>query len=68
LLDKISAPTLVVWGEADPWLPAAVGAELAERIPGARLALLPGSGHLVQEDQPDELTRLLGVYLKSVFT
>jgi pimeloyl-ACP methyl ester carboxylesterase len=68
LLDKISAPTLVVWGEADPWLPAAVGAELAERIPGARLAVLSGAGHLVQEDQPDELTRLLGVHLKSVFT
>jgi pimeloyl-ACP methyl ester carboxylesterase len=68
LLDRISAPTLVVWGDADPWLPAAVGAELAERIPGARLALLSGAGHLVQEDQPDELTRLLAVHLKSVFT
>jgi pimeloyl-ACP methyl ester carboxylesterase len=68
LLGKISAPTLVVWGEADPWLPAAVGAELAERIPGARLALLSAAGHLVQEDQPDELTRLLGVHLESVFT
>jgi pimeloyl-ACP methyl ester carboxylesterase len=68
LLGKIGAPTLIVWGDADPWLPAAVGAELAERIPGARLALLSGAGHLVQEDQPDELTRLLGVHLESVFT
>lgn len=68
LLDKITAPTLVVWGEADPWLPAADGAELAERIPGARLALLPTAGHLVQEDQPDELTRLLGEHLDSAFT
>jgi pimeloyl-ACP methyl ester carboxylesterase len=68
LLGKISVPTLVVWGEADPWLPAAVGAELAARIPGARLTLLPGAGHLVQEDQPDEVTRLIGVHLESVFT
>jgi len=68
LLDKIGAPTLVAWGEDDPWLPAAVGAKLADRIPGARLTLLRGAGHLVQEDQPDELTRLLGVHLKSVFT
>jgi hypothetical protein len=30
--------------------------------------LLSGAGHLVQEDQPDELTRLLGVHLESVFT
>jgi pimeloyl-ACP methyl ester carboxylesterase len=68
LLDRISAPTLVVWGEADPWLPGAVGAELPERIPGTRLAPLPGAGHLVQEDQPDELTRLLAEHLESVFT
>jgi pimeloyl-ACP methyl ester carboxylesterase len=68
LLDKITAPTLVIWGEADPWLPAAVGSELAERIPGARLALLRTAGHLVQEDQPDELTRLLDGHLDAVFT
>jgi pimeloyl-ACP methyl ester carboxylesterase len=68
LLHKITAPTLVIWGEADPWLPAADGAELAERIPGARLALLPTAGHLVQEDQPDGLTRLLGEHLDSAFT
>jgi pimeloyl-ACP methyl ester carboxylesterase len=68
LLDKITAPTLVIWGEADPWLPAADGAELAERIPGARLALLPTAGHLVQEDHPDELSRLLGEHLDSAFT
>jgi pimeloyl-ACP methyl ester carboxylesterase len=46
LLDQITVPTLVIWGKADPWLPAADGAELAERIPGARLALLPTAGHL----------------------
>jgi len=67
LLDQIDAPTLVIWGEADPWLPASVGAELAERIPGARLALLPGAGHLVQEDEPDELVRLLGAHLDAAF-
>jgi pimeloyl-ACP methyl ester carboxylesterase len=68
LLGKVTAPTLVIWGEADPWLPAAVGAELAERIPGARLELLRTAGHLVQEDQPDELMRLLDEHLDSVFT
>jgi pimeloyl-ACP methyl ester carboxylesterase len=68
LLGTVTAQTLVIWGEADPWLPAAVGAELAERIPGARLELLRTAGHLVQEDQPDELIRLVGGHLDSVFT
>jgi pimeloyl-ACP methyl ester carboxylesterase len=63
LYGQITAPTLVVWGEADPWLPLAQGRELARRIPGARLAIVPGAGHLVQEDQPDELARLLGEHL-----
>ena len=53
LYGQITVPTLVVWGEADPWLPVARGRELARRIPGARLEVLSGSGHLVQEDEPD---------------
>jgi pimeloyl-ACP methyl ester carboxylesterase len=67
LLDRITVPTLVLWGQEDPWLPPERGAELARRIPTARLALLPTAGHLVQEDQPDELTRLLGEHLAAAF-
>ena len=67
LYAQITAPTLVIWGEADPWIPAARGAELARRIPGARLEILPTAGHLVQEDQPDELARLLRGHLDTAF-
>ena len=48
-------------------IPAARGAELARRIPGARLEILPTAGHLVQEDQPDELARLLCGHLDTAF-
>jgi pimeloyl-ACP methyl ester carboxylesterase len=65
LYGQITAPTLVVWGEADRWIPVEHGRELARRIPGARLEVLPGSGHLVQEDEPDELARLLAEHLGS---
>lgn len=67
LYGQIAAPTLVIWGEADPWLPVARAAELAQRIPGARLELLPSAGHLVQEDRPDELARLLAGHLDAAF-
>jgi pimeloyl-ACP methyl ester carboxylesterase len=67
LYSQITAPTLVIWGEADPWLPAARAVELAQRIPGARLELLPAAGHLVQEDRPDELIRLLDEHLDGAF-
>jgi pimeloyl-ACP methyl ester carboxylesterase len=63
LLGNVEAPTLVVWGEADPWLPVDVGRDLAARIPGARFELIAGAGHLVQEDAPDELAQLLDEHL-----
>jgi pimeloyl-ACP methyl ester carboxylesterase len=65
LYGRITAPTLVIWGEEDPWIPVGRGVELAGRIPGARLEVLPRAGHLVQEDEPDELVRLLREHLES---
>jgi pimeloyl-ACP methyl ester carboxylesterase len=65
LYGQVAAPTLVVWGERDPWIPVERGRELARRIPGARLDILPGAGHLVQEDEPEELARLLFSFLRS---
>jgi pimeloyl-ACP methyl ester carboxylesterase len=63
LYDQITSPTLVIWGEQDPWLPVSRGVELARRIPGSRLELLRTAGHLVQEDEPEELNRLLAAHL-----
>ena len=59
LYGRITTPTLVIWGAADPWIPVERGGELARRIPSARLEVLPDTGHLVQEDRPDELVRIL---------
>jgi pimeloyl-ACP methyl ester carboxylesterase len=55
----IDIPVLVCWGAEDAWIPVAKGHELASRIPGAQLRLIPGAGHLVQEDAPAELTEAL---------
>jgi pimeloyl-ACP methyl ester carboxylesterase len=63
LYGQITTPTLVVWGAADPWIPVTRGRELARRIPGARLEVLADAGHLVQQDRPDDLTRLLVQHL-----
>jgi len=53
---EIRLPTRILWGADDTWIPPAKGHELASLIPGARLELIPGAGHLVQEDAPAELT------------
>ncbi|MCF8207416.1 MAG: alpha/beta fold hydrolase [Methylotenera sp.] len=48
-LPRITAPTLVLHGEADPLIPVAAAHDLARRIPGARLQTLPGWGHDLPE-------------------
>lgn len=45
MLKTITAPTLVIHGEADPLVPLAGGKDTAENIPGARLMTIPGMGH-----------------------
>ncbi|MGP3968310.1 alpha/beta fold hydrolase [Streptomyces sp. 6N223] len=55
MLPRITAPTLVLWGELDALVPVAHGERYAELIPGARLEVLPGVGHAASLECPDEL-------------
>jgi 3-oxoadipate enol-lactonase len=49
-LAAVAVPTLVMHGDADLLIPTSNGERLAERIPGARLVLIPGAGHMLQAD------------------
>lgn len=51
-LSEITAPTLVIHGENDRLVPAANGRLIAERIPSAKLVLLPHASHIFMTDQP----------------
>lgn len=51
-LEAVRAPTLILWGARDPLLPPAHGRELARRLPGARLRLLPDAGHVPMYESP----------------
>jgi pimeloyl-ACP methyl ester carboxylesterase len=44
-VERISAPTLLIWGDTDPISPVAVGKHLERRIPNARLHVVPGGDH-----------------------
>ncbi|GAB2573714.1 alpha/beta hydrolase [Streptomyces capparidis] len=52
----VGLPVTVCWGGADSWIPVERGEELVKLLPDARLRVLEGAGHLVQEDAPAELT------------
>ncbi len=49
LLSRISAPTRIVHGIADPLVPVACAHQLANHIPGAQTDLIPGMGHDLPE-------------------
>jgi pimeloyl-ACP methyl ester carboxylesterase len=51
----IKAPTLVMIGEDDLLAPAKYGRFLADRIPGARVAAFPQTGHMVHLERGREL-------------
>ena len=60
LLGSATVPIDVIWGADDDWLDLAYARRLADALPGpTRLAVVPGAGHMVPEDQPAELLRLL---------
>ena len=45
-------PTLIVWGERDPIIPAAHGEAAHAAIPGSRLEIFAGAGHFPHREQP----------------
>lgn len=58
-LRALPHPTLVIWGDRDPWVSSKVGEQLADIIGGSRLVRLPTAGRLVPEDNPEMLSNLL---------
>jgi pimeloyl-ACP methyl ester carboxylesterase len=60
---SILVPVLVCWGRDDAWIPWSRGEQIAALIPNARLELIDGAGHLVQEDAPAALIELVEQFL-----
>ena len=59
LLDQIRCPALVLCGAEDSWAPAARHREMAARIAGATLTLVPECGHMCTLERPEAVTRAL---------
>jgi pimeloyl-ACP methyl ester carboxylesterase len=52
LLSNIHVPTLLVWGDADVRSPMTVAHQMRDAIPGARLAVIAGAGHVSNLEEP----------------
>ncbi len=52
-------PTLLVWGERDPIIPAAHGIAAHESMPGSQLEIFAGGGHFPHLDDPVRFVEML---------
>ncbi|GLS34010.1 Pimeloyl-ACP methyl ester carboxylesterase [Mesorhizobium albiziae] len=51
--NELRCPVKLLWGEQDGWILPERGRELAALLPDCEFTLVPGSGHLMQEDAPE---------------
>jgi pimeloyl-ACP methyl ester carboxylesterase len=62
LLGDIRAPVEVVWGGEDGWLDPSQAETLVREIPGSGMRLVPGAGHFVMEDAPEDVAGILAEF------
>jgi len=62
-LEKISAPTLIVWGESDHTTPLWMGRLMHEGIRGSKLVIIPGGDHGVPYRRSKEVAKTISEFL-----
>lgn len=51
-LSLIQAPTLILWGENDAWIPVSDAPKFKEAIQNAQVVIMPQTGHVPMEERP----------------
>ena len=62
-IDRISVPTLLIYGEHDRLTPPAIGRALHERIAGSEFVEIEGAGHLTNIERPEAFNEALLAFL-----
>jgi 2-hydroxymuconate-semialdehyde hydrolase len=63
-LEALDIPTLVLWGEEDPYQPPELAERLWDLLPDASIALLPGCSHYVTWDAAETVLPLVLQFLR----
>jgi pimeloyl-ACP methyl ester carboxylesterase len=63
-LHRITAPTLVLWGEQDALVPVQYADDFVAAIPDARKVVVPNAGHSVTVETPEETAQAITEFLK----
>jgi pimeloyl-ACP methyl ester carboxylesterase len=59
LIERVAAPTLILWGAEDTVTPIRTGKVLSAKIPNAHLKIIPNVGHCPMLEQPEQFKRLI---------
>jgi pimeloyl-ACP methyl ester carboxylesterase len=59
---QVTVPATFILGERDLMTPAKVGKALASALPNSRVVVIPGAGHMMLVERPDELLAALQGY------
>jgi pimeloyl-ACP methyl ester carboxylesterase len=60
---QVKAPTLVIHGELDRVIPLASARELVQRVPGWKLEVIEGVGHVPMMETPDRFVRVFNEWM-----
>jgi pimeloyl-ACP methyl ester carboxylesterase len=64
LLKNINCPTLIIHGEKDTFFSPKVAVKLHKYIKNSKLILLPNANHILVLNDPEEINRIIDVYLQ----
>jgi haloalkane dehalogenase len=65
-LATLDVPSLVLWGESDPFAPVAGAHRFVAELPDAELQVVPGTGHFVYDDEPAACSEAVVAFLERV--
>jgi pimeloyl-ACP methyl ester carboxylesterase len=63
-LQRLTMPTLLMWGEQDQMIPVANALDYQRAIPHAQRVVLPQVGHLPHEEQPQLSLQAMRAFLQ----
>jgi pimeloyl-ACP methyl ester carboxylesterase len=66
LLRQITCPTQIIGGELDLTIPPSDVKQMADQIPGSRLAIIPEAAHLANLEQPDTFNQIVAAFASEV--
>jgi 3-oxoadipate enol-lactonase len=64
-LPSLKVPTMIVYGTEDRFVPTANSINLANVIPHAHLAVIPGAGHEISADKGEDLAKTMSSWIES---